>query len=1286
MIPLSYAQQRLWFVDRLEGASATYNVPFLVRLTGDLDAAALTAAVRDVVTRHETLRTLFVETADGVPSQEILEPDDETIVTLDVPLVEVEPAELDEAITRAAAYAITLSEEIPVRATLFRAAPREHHLLLLVHHIAGDGQSMGPLSRDLATAYTARAAGHAPDWEELPVQYVDYTLWQRELLDDDPDGTLAPQLDYWSSELAGIPQPLPLPLDRPRPEVASHRGDGVRLAVGPELLARVEELALRTDSSAPMVFQAALAVLLQQLGAGDDVTVGATIAGRTDPQLADLVGFFVNTWGLRTDLSGAPTFEQLLQQVRGKALAAYDNQDAPFDRLVEILNPVRSTAYHPLFQTMFTWDYGGRIEFELPGVSASFEPVATATVKCDLEFHFFADSAARDLEIYVAYATDLFDRATMEAIADRYVRVVRQLVTEPTRPVTFTDVLDADERDLVLRRFNDTAAATDERTVPQLFAERATATPDAPAVIDGEQRLSYRELDERANRLAHVLAARGVTQESVVGFALPRSLDQVTTVLAILKAGGAYLPLDPDYPADRLAYMLQDSAPALVVTDSATSAQLPESGSPRLVLDAADTVAEIAAAVAAPLPSGAADQLAYVMYTSGSTGKPKGVGVTHRGVVRLATDRIYDTDAHERVLLHSAQAFDASTYELWVSLLRGGALVVAPPGRLDAAALARVVAEEKVTSAVLAAGLFKVLSEELPQAFAGMREVWSGGDVVAPAAVAEIMAASPGIAVVNGYGPTEATMAASTHRMTSPDQIAPVVPMGRPLDNTRLYVLDAALRPVLPGVPGELYIAGDRLARGYLNRHTLTAERFVADPFGPAGERMYRTGDVVAWTKEGRLVFHGRADSQVKIRGFRIEPGEIEAVLVAHPGVAQAVVTARGSARDAAKQLVAYVVPAEDGEAAHADLRTHVADRLPAHMVPAAFVTLDRLPMNPSGKLDYKALPAPELTGASAYVAPRTPQEEVLADLYGDVLGVEKVGVDDNFFDLGGHSLAATQLVSRIRKALAVDVPVRLVFESPTVGELARALASGSVPGGHTDPYGVVLPLRAGGDGAPVWFIHPGSGLSWSYLGMATRLGDRPAYGIQARGFDGAPLPETFASMVLDYVEQILSVQPGGTFHLVGHSIGGTLAHAVAAELQRRGHDVPFVAVLDSAPSTLLAGLELDVDPAEARDFLAGYLPGGDDDNDRKALIDNGTAIMIEHARLVRDFVQPREYRGDMLFFNAALSPEDSFAPLWEPHVQGTVHTYDIEATHMGLTDPEPASHICQVINRHLEA
>ncbi|TDD82044.1 condensation domain-containing protein, partial [Actinomadura rubrisoli] len=638
MIPLSFAQRRLWFIDRFQGPSATYNLPFMLSLSGALDVAALRAAVRDVVARHESLRTLIAVDAEGLPSQHAVPVEE---VALEVPLVEVAPDALAARAAEAAEHTFDLAADIPVRATLFRTAPREHALVLLVHHIAGDGSSMEPLARDLAAAYTARLKGEAPELPELPVQYVDYTLWQRELLGDekDPGSVLATQLRYWRDELAGLPQPLRLPADRPRPPVAGHRGDMVDFHLEPELLASIETLARERGVTVPMVLQAALAVVLQHLGTGDDIPIGSTIAGRTDDDLSDLVGFFVNTWVLRADLSGTPSFDQLLSRLQDKALAAYDNQDAPFERLVEMLNPERSTAYHPLFQVMFTWNGDRWIDVELPDLSARLEALSTPTAKFDLEFNYFTDPGKPGLLCYLEYATELFDRSTAEAIVTRYVRAIRVLVADPARPVGLADVLDPGERERLLRGLNDTAAETPEVTIHGLVERQVEASPDAVAVVSGEVSLTYRELDERANRLAGVLAERGVGPETVVGLALPRSADLVVGLLAVLKAGGAYLPIDPRYPSRRLEFILSDAHPRLLLTDEATAPVLPPSDVPRLYLGDVDF------GVPAQEPEGAATlwpgHAAYVMYTSGSTGTPKGVVITHRnvvnGVIRLAS-------------------------------------------------------------------------------------------------------------------------------------------------------------------------------------------------------------------------------------------------------------------------------------------------------------------------------------------------------------------------------------------------------------------------------------------------------------------------------------------------------------------------------------------------------------------------------------------------------------------------------------------------------------------------
>ncbi|WP_051854505.1 non-ribosomal peptide synthetase [Streptomyces sp. NRRL B-1347] len=1027
-VPLSFAQHRLRFLDALEPLP-TYHLPLVVRLRGDLDVRALAAAVRDVAARHESLRTRFVADGQGVAAQAVVPVGD---LVVDVPVRDVAPDAVTATVSEVVGHGFDLSVELPVRACVLRCAPDEHVLVLLLHHIAADGESMResmrPLARDLAAAYTARRQGDTPQWAELPVQYADYTLWQR--------------------DLSGAPQPLRLPTDRPRPPVASHRGDTVAFRLAPEVRSALDDVARAHGATVPMVLQSALAVLLQLMGGGDDLTVGSSIAGRTDEGLADLVGFFVNTWVLRADLSGDPSFDDVVRQVRDKAVTAYDHQDVPFERLVEALNPERSTAHHPLFQVMFSWQRGLG-DLELAELKTTPEPVVTGTAKFDLLFQVDEPSpgerqSGQGLSGLVEYAADLFDRSTAEALADRFTRLVGRLVADPRARLAALDALSPAERDL-LRHVNDTAAPTPPVTVPALFERRAAAAPDAVAVVHGDTSLTYRELNARANRLARVLARRGVGPESAVAVAVPRSPEYVVTVLAVLKAGGAYVPLAHDHPPERLESLLRDARPALLVTASDVAADLPDGPWPRLVVDAPDTVAALSHEPGDDLPdAGRPDRLAYVIYTSGSTGLPKGSGVSHRAVVDMAADRVWAGGAQERVLLHNTPTFDMAVYELWVPLLGGGAVVLAPPGRLDVDAYTKVITERRVTALLITPGLLPLLADAHPHGLDGLREVWTGGEAVPPETVARLLRDRPEAVVVNGYGPTEATVFATCRRITAADRIGAAVPIGRPLDNMRVYVLDDLLRPVPRGVEGELYLAGTGLARGYVRRPALTAERFVACPFGGPGERMYRTGDLVVWTADGELLFRARVDDQVQIRGYRVEPGEVEAALRAHPGVAGAVVVARESPGGGGKRLIAHVVPAAGPGGrdviAAAELRAHLARRLPPYLLPAAFVTHDALPLTPHGKVDRRALPAPPDpgTGPAAPVRPRTDTERAVAAIWAQLLDRDEVGVHEKFFEAGGTSLSLLALSRRLAGLGPCEVPLSALFEHTTVEAMAR--------------------------------------------------------------------------------------------------------------------------------------------------------------------------------------------------------------------------------------------------------
>ncbi|RPE39192.1 amino acid adenylation domain-containing protein [Streptomyces sp. Ag109_O5-1] len=1046
VVPLSFAQQRVWFLGELEGLSATYNIPVMLRISGELDLAALRLALRDVVERHESLRTVFTA-VDGQPYQRIIS-DPSAYPQLTVVEATAEDLDgLDGLVARAAGYAFDLSVDLPLRATLLTVGPDEYVLVLVLHHIAADGWSLVPLGRDLSTAYAARCAGREPAWRALPVQYADYTLWQRELLGeaDDPDSVLARQVTYWREMLAGAPEELALPLDRPRPAVASHRGGSADVRIPAELHTRMVELAREQGVTMFMLLQAAVAVLLSRLGAGQDIPIGSPVAGRTDEALDELVGFFVNTLVLRTDVSGDPSFDELLARVRERGLGALEHQDVPFERLVEELAPARSTARHPLFQVMLALQNNAEARLELPGLHVEEYPGGRPAAKFDLDFEFFeefaTEGAPAGLEGVIVYAADLFDQASMDVIAERLVRVLEAVTTDPARPVSRIQILDAGEQQRMLVEWNDTTHELPRGTLSELFRAQVARTPDAVAVAGGDTRLTYAELDERANRLAHRLVALGVGPEEPVALMLSRSAELIVAVLAVVKAGGFYVPIHASFPPERAAWAVDDCGARIVLTDDAGRLTETGSGARPVVLGELHLSDEPAAD---PDRVVSADQLAYVMFTSGSTGVPKGVAARHRDVAALAFDRRWQGGGHERVLVHSPHAFDASTYEMWVPLLSGGRLVIAPPGVLDVQALRKVIAEERVTALWLTAGLFALMAEEAPECFAGVREVWAGGDVLSPVAVRRVLRACPGLEVVNGYGPTETTTFATSCRLRSADELPDQLPIGKPLDNTRVYVLDDGLLPVPVGVAGELYVAGAGLARGYLNRAGLTAERFVACPFGQPGERMYRTGDLVRWTADGVMEYAGRVDDQVKIRGFRIEPGEIEAVLAAHRQVGQAAVVVREDT-PGDKRLVAYLVPQRDavseGRDVAADVRAFVAERLPQYMVPSAVVVLEALPLTVNGKLDRRALPAPDYAtaagaGVGAGRGPATVREEILCAVFADVLGLPSVGVEDNFFDLGGHSLLAVTLVERLR-ARGVSVDVRTLFSSPTPARLA---------------------------------------------------------------------------------------------------------------------------------------------------------------------------------------------------------------------------------------------------------
>ncbi|HEX2076781.1 MAG TPA: amino acid adenylation domain-containing protein, partial [Longimicrobium sp.] len=1007
-LPLSFAQERLWFIDRLEPGSAVYNIPVAWRLGGALDQAALERALGEIVRRHEALRTVFAE-VDGSPVQ-VIAPFGGLALRVE-DLSALSEADREAAVRRRAGEearrAFDLAAGPLFRAALLRLGEEDHVLLLSMHHIVSDGWSMGVLFRELSALYEAYLAGRESPLSEPAVQYADYAVWQREQLAGE---ALDRQLSYWKERLRGAPELLELPTDRPRPPVQTYRGATVPVELSLELLERLQRLGQSEGATLYMTLLGAFQVLLGKYAGSEDVVVGSPIAGRTRGEVEELIGFFVNTLVLRTDLSGNPSFREVLRRVREVTLGAYEHQEVPFEKLVAELQPERSLSHSPLFQVMFTLQDAGGGGGALPGLKVGGVGAAMEIAKFDFSLTLAATS--RGLRGGLTYSTDLFERGTIERMLGHLARVLEQVAADADVRLSQLELLGDAERALVLEAWNRTAAEYPaDRCIHELFEVQAARTPGAVAVVYEGEALSYAELNARANQLAHYLRRRGVGPEVRVGICLERSLELVVSLLAVLKAGGAYVPLEPGHPAGRLETMAADAGIALLLTVESLRDAVPAPAGLRVVSIDAAWPAIAAESTHNPESGAGPDTLAYVIYTSGSTGTPKGVAVEHASMVNHMSwfIREFQVGPCDRVLQKTPISFDASVWEFHVPLLAGARLVLAAPGgEREPRYLARTVREQGITLLQLVPPLLRVLADEPElRECSALRLLFCGGEALAGELARRAGELLPAARVVNLYGPTECCIQACTHACAAEDGGLAFVPIGRPVANTRAYVLGPGLQPAAPGIPGELYLGGVQVARGYLGRAALTAERFVADPFAARpGSRLYRTGDRARWRADGAIEYLGRLDHQVKVRGFRIELGEIEAVLRRHESVADCVVMARAEAGE--QRLVAYVVA--DGSAGADVLRAHLGQALPAYMLPSAFVFLDALPLTPNGKLDRKALPAPELASSEdRYVAPRTPVEEVLAGIWAEVLRLERVGVEESFFELGGHSLLATR-------------------------------------------------------------------------------------------------------------------------------------------------------------------------------------------------------------------------------------------------------------------------------------
>ncbi|MEU5357381.1 amino acid adenylation domain-containing protein [Streptomyces albidoflavus] len=1303
--PLSPAQRRLWFLHGLDPADASYHIPVAVRLDGRLDRAALRDALADVTARHESLRTR-VQDHEGEPCQVVLDPADARPALPTTPVTE---AEVEAALREAAALPFDLAADLPLRAELFALGAERHVLLVTVHHIAADGWSMGPLAEDLAGAYAARTAGRVPQWAPLPVQYTDYTLWQADLLGDpdDAESVAGRQLAYWAEQLRGAPDEVPLPADRPRPARATGRGGTVDLTLPPATTEAVTRLARATGTSPFMVLHAVLAALLTRTGAGEDLTVGTPVAGRTDEALHPLVGFFVNTLPLRVSTGGDPTFRTLLARVKETDLAAYAHQDLPFERLVEEVRPARSLNRHPLFQTMLTLNNTRPPRLDLPHLAATLDGVASGGAKFDLSFSLREEDGT--LTGTLEYSADRFEPGTARRIAAWFAHLTAAATAAPDTPVRQLPLHGAEEEARLLALGRGEPGEPVTGTVLDRFAATvAGARHGEPAVTAPDGTLTFAELDARARHVAALTASAGVVPGDRVAVLLPRSADSVAALLGVLTAGAVHVPLDPALPEARLAAVLADARPRLTLATTATAPLLP-AGQPRLLLDQAPP-----AAPAPTTPRPTPDDPAYLLHTSGSTGTPKGVLVGHRSLARLldhhrrhlfapavrATGR-----ARLAVALTAALTFDAA-WDPLLWLLDGHHLhLVDDQVRRDPEALVDAVRTHRLdvlettpshTAHLLDAGLLADGAHH-PAVLA------LGGEAV-PAPLWTRLRAAPATRCLNLYGPTEATVDTLTADLA--DTPHPV--LGTPVTGTRAHVLDAALRPTPPGVPGDLHLAGDSLALGYPGRPAETAARFVPDPYGPPGSRMYRTGDRAVRNADGSLVFAGRADGQVKIRGFRVETGEVAAVLEAHPQIAHAAVVPH-EVPEAGTTLTAHLVPAPGTDPNPEEIRAHATRHLPAYMVPTGWTTLDRLPLTAHGKLDTAALPVPRaLAVPTGGRVPRTPREDVLCTLFAEALGAERVTIDDDFFALGGHSLLATRLIGRIRATLGTDLSIRTLFEAPTVAALAGRLDSAA----DDDSLATLLPLRTTGSLPPLFCVHPAGGLAWPYAGLLPHLDPgQPLYGLQTPNLDGtAPFPESIEEMAATYAAEIRAVQPHGPYRLLGWSFGGNVVQEIAVQLQEAGEEVALLAILDAFPlapqddldsaprdavfRALLANLGVGeeaaegsggVDAAAVREEFrrAGSPLGALEPATIDAMVDN----FAGQARLMRRYT-PRTFHGPVLFFTATEGrPADAFPhALWDPYLTGPLHDTPVACAHAQLMSPDARATVGPVLAEALAA
>jgi amino acid adenylation domain-containing protein len=1290
-VPASFGQEQLWFIDRFAPGLGTYNLPQALRVSGAVDEQALGRALAALVARHEALRTRLVTGGDSRPVQVIDPP-------VDLPLEQVDltglpaaarRARLDEFLAAESMRPFSLAEGPLWRAWLVRLEPGERVLVFVFHHAVFDGWSAGVLLRDLAALYEAEATGGAPALPELAVQFADYAVWERERL----AGPLLAELEeYWRAAMAGF-ETVAFPTDRARPAIDSFSGGLVARTMDPGLLGELRELSRQNGTTLFVTLMAALHALLHRYTGQSDLVIGTVSANRGKSELTGLIAFLVNTLPIRADVSGDPAFTELLERVQQSVLGAFGHQDLPFGKLVETLGVERDASRAPVFQIALT--YAERQARPVVAAGVEFEPsdLVAGIDAAKFDLTFAAEARPGELWVECSYKTALFERATIERLLAHLEGLLRGAAADPSARVSALPLLTGPELRAELVAWNDTVAPVAPGCAHHRFEAQVARAPGAVAARFEGQQLSYAELNRWANQIARWLRGLGVGPETLVGVGMGTSLRRLAVLLGIWKAGGGYVPLDPALPGERLEFMMTDARMPVVVTDHASAGRVP-AGTSAKVLSVDAVWDQVSALPGDDLDGGAAPgNVAYVIYTSGSTGRPKGVVVEHRHVVNFLHGMVahWQVSGADTVLGFASLSFDVSVMDMFTALTGGATLVLASPETLHSPPrLAALLRSANVTFACLPPAVLSLLADE---DFPGLRVLMAAGEEL-PSDLARRWI-RPGLRFVNGYGPTEATVIA-TYAELGEGLIPP--PIGLPTwPNYRVYVLDAYLNPVPAGVAGELHIGGASVARGYLNRPDLTRERFIPDPFTP-GERLYKTGDLVRRRPDGKIVFLGRIDNQVKLHGLRIELGEIETALTAHPAVAQAVATITTD-HTGGRQLTAYVRPQPGAEPGASDLRAHLARTLPAAMIPAYLITVAEFPLNNSGKVDKRALPAPVPQAVTGYLAPATPTETTMAGLYAALLGRDRVSVTDSFFDLGGNSLSAMRLVDMIHSAAGVDVGVTSVFVHPTPRQLAAtvdAIASGAAAQAGERP---VVELTRGSGGLPLFMIHAIGGTVSAYTSLASELSGRfGVRGLQAPGLaESGTTQESLTDLVNEYTQLIVAAQPAGTYRLAGWSMGGVVAFEIARRLERSGAHVSMLALLDAPfaiPADWLPGRDqlagrfvadavaslgwqdAPPDPAattadEQIGWLAGRLGASGGDENMTGRLWRRFGVFEAHTRMLAGYrPTPPAVRAPALIVSASGSPNAPARSHWPSVLAGQVTTVSVDSDHYAVLRP----------------